>query len=296
VAHLALRFAFGFALTLSTISFCSSDSRRKVLPATLVRISSPRFIRSQSVQGERRSCSAASLTVKSASVSILCSFVIFLLTGIPSLCTFVPCGNQLDWHNYLNSSRKSSDQILGTISRKRAEALLLEWVNLLFSEDQAPWQRLAKRFPEIFGGLPLDGFNSTPYEIAKLRSYLRKAWDAPDRRHRDWYIFHLRMKYSEWGVQHGLPDFDWNKPIPIAAVDAREEPPQITPLESAMFYFQVSLGDKARHCSNPTCPAPYFFAIKRGQKYCSTVCAEPAQREAKRKWWSENRAKNGGIE
>lgn len=64
----------------------------------------------------------------------------------------------------------------------------------------------------------------------------------------------------------------------------------LTPFEAAMFHLQTHLADKIRRCPNPTCPAPYFFAVKRAQKFCSTSCAEPAQREAKRRWWNENRA------
>ena len=41
----------------------------------------------------------------------------------------------------------------------------------------------------------------------------------------------------------------------------------------------------AHKCRNPKCLSPFFFASRRSHKYCSEVCAIPAQREAKRKWW-----------
>lgn len=50
----------------------------------------------------------------------------------------------------------------------------------------------------------------------------------------------------------------------------------------------LHLAEKMRHCANPECPAPYFLAMRRSQKYCSETCALPAQREFKRAWWAEH--------
>jgi hypothetical protein len=46
--------------------------------------------------------------------------------------------------------------------------------------------------------------------------------------------------------------------------------------------------DRMRVCQNQECPAPYFYALKRNQRYCSGTCAAPSQREFKRKWWEEH--------
>jgi hypothetical protein len=43
-----------------------------------------------------------------------------------------------------------------------------------------------------------------------------------------------------------------------------------------------------RYCANPKCKEPYFVARRGSQIYCSSPCAEPAQREAKLKWWREH--------
>jgi hypothetical protein len=43
-----------------------------------------------------------------------------------------------------------------------------------------------------------------------------------------------------------------------------------------------------RYCANPECKEPYFVARRRSRTYCSSPCAEPAQREAKLKWWSDH--------
>jgi len=45
--------------------------------------------------------------------------------------------------------------------------------------------------------------------------------------------------------------------------------------------------ERMRCCANPSCPAPYFLAVRRTQKYCDRKCAEPSQREFKKKWWKK---------
>ncbi len=52
--------------------------------------------------------------------------------------------------------------------------------------------------------------------------------------------------------------------------------------------FEVA--DRMRFCTTPNCPAPYFIAPRRSQKYCSDACSVPAQRECKRTWWREHGA------
>ncbi len=49
--------------------------------------------------------------------------------------------------------------------------------------------------------------------------------------------------------------------------------------------------DRMGYCRNPECPAPYFLAKRRDQKYCSDICATPAKKAAKLKWWHEHRGK-----
>jgi hypothetical protein len=47
------------------------------------------------------------------------------------------------------------------------------------------------------------------------------------------------------------------------------------------------LADRLRRCENPSCPAPYYIAKRRNQKFCTEICAVPAQQEQKRAWWNE---------
>jgi hypothetical protein len=68
-------------------------------------------------------------------------------------------------------------------------------------------------------------------------------------------------------------------------IDVRLAPPR--PFEQALTYL-LNSAKRMRHCKNPECPAPYFFADRRNQKYCSEVCALPEQRAFKRRWWQQN--------
>jgi hypothetical protein len=47
--------------------------------------------------------------------------------------------------------------------------------------------------------------------------------------------------------------------------------------------------DSFGFCRNPECPAPHFFPRRRDQRYCSAVCAGPAKRAAKLRWWHKHK-------
>ena len=64
------------------------------------------------------------------------------------------------------------------------------------------------------------------------------------------------------------------------------------------FLFSRDWAEKRiRKCANPDCPAPYFRAVRRGQKFCSQKCAvlinvrQFRAREAARKTKGESHAK-----
>ena len=212
-----------------------------------------------------------------------------------------------------SSSHKKRGQILGVISPVRAERLLVDVANLpvaewWVAEWRAALDRILSRYPEIFGaldnpdhpglGLIREDATDTPVGrltlatvdaiVAQLAHYLRRAWDAQDLRHREWYLFEMRREYQIRVLARG--DFG-NLGEPQKARKARAEVPPITPLEAALYHLQ-RLGDRARHCPNPECPAPYFITTKNRQRYCSEKCAGVGERESKRKWWHENRAQN----
>ena len=202
----------------------------------------------------------------------------------------------------MNTSKiKAADFLArGTMPGARAERLLTDWANVnvkypaglsraQIERIDAEIRRLVSRYPEVFPALPdlteilRSAETAFPYVwdfVASLQKTLRRAWDARDARHRDWYIFEARARYRYGIVIEAA--------IQERGAAALSDPPDLTPLEQAMYHFQ-RIGERARHCPNPECPAPYFLAAKKGQKYCSSKCSAPAQREQKRDWWRRNR-------
>ena len=183
------------------------------------------------------------------------------------------------------SSRTAGSKILAVISVGDAERLLLDWANLGGPPHKAlAW--LNGRHGDVFKPLRWDEGPErlNAWEIWSLRGHLRKAWDAQDRRIREWHIFQLRRKFAEWSFAlspeaenlAGKP-YDWF-----------EQAPPVTALEATMLHFQA-IGDRARHCQSSNCPAPYFIAVKRWQKFCSPECAGPGVRESKLRWWNKHK-------
>jgi hypothetical protein len=207
----------------------------------------------------------------------------------------------------LKSSRKTRDQILGVLSAKKAESLLTDWANLagkwpeLENEDAlgqaiSSIKRMGIKYPRVFE-------ECVPTVAVLLGYFLRNAWQASDLQYRDWYIFKFRDYYQQTAMRIQQVRADQNPgriPPPISvsvptsraeileAMGIRNNPPSITPIEAAAFYFQQN-ARRARRCLNPECPAPFFLAKKKRQIFCGEECAKPAQRESKRKWWRENR-------
>ncbi len=157
--------------------------------------------------------------------------------------------------------------------------------------------------------------------IAMLIALLQRGWNESDPRRRDWLFVKARLYYCsemerlQAAIQEAMVGHAEVREVkngvvqpPAAVRPLRVDTPDdlhlaftmrlttlevpLTPFDAAMFYLQTRLTDKIRRCPNPTCPAPYFFAVKRAQKFCSAPCAAPAQREAKRRWWAENRGKS----
>jgi hypothetical protein len=140
-----------------------------------------------------------------------------------------------------------------------------------------------------------DRFHTQMEMASSVAEYLRSAWDAADLRRFEWFTWKAQGEY-EWEAaraKHNVTPASMKSTDleDIAAILESEEPPSVvTPVEAALFHLRHNR-DRALHCPNPECPAPYFFQTKKGQKFCSPECAKPTQRAAKRKWWAENRAK-----
>jgi hypothetical protein len=105
-----------------------------------------------------------------------------------------------------------------------------------------------------------------------LSDFIQQAWSSPDLREREWKLFLARKQI--WDLL--MPE-DWEAPL--------NAPPRI-PLEEAVLYLQTQ-ERRARRCANIDCPAPFFFANRKNQKFCRDECAAPAKSAAKKRWWEE---------
>ena len=47
--------------------------------------------------------------------------------------------------------------------------------------------------------------------------------------------------------------------------------------------------NRMRVCGNEDCPAPYFVAERRDQRFCSSACAAPSKRAAKLRSWRKHK-------
>jgi hypothetical protein len=151
----------------------------------------------------------------------------------------------------------------------------------------------------------------------KARTALRRIWYERDPRQRDWYFYRLRDEYHRMIVRVENPyliDLAEANALDrllqlehtsqargddpsqrarfletwAAGTDLLEDVPRLCPFEAAAYWLQVNQKLMV-YCGGPVCPAPYFFRTEKGQKYCSPECADPARREAKLKWWNDNR-------
>jgi hypothetical protein len=186
------------------------------------------------------------------------------------------------------SSRKTGHQILGVLSAKRAERLLDDFAN----EDPAGEFRSLSQYQDI---LP-----TSPDFIAALRQVqplLRKAWDAPDLWRFEWYSWAAEMVFHQRAITYpaiverlktvDLVPIEAAESATLIHLDIGRPPDTPSPMHAVFFHFRHSRA-RALYCPNSSCKSRYFFATKKGQKYCSTVCALPSQRESKRLWWQKN--------
>lgn len=203
----------------------------------------------------------------------------------------------------MGSSKKPGSKILGTVTRAEADRLLLDLANV--HDKPESLQRIRDRNPDTLG-------NVDDHILIQLQGVLRLAWTAQDARHRDWFIFQVRDVYCAFQLDQQMalserPDDPYPREVILPSGGTlttwggessstklerrRLQPPPPTIFEATMYYFQRSIAERAKFCPVPGCHAPYFVAAKRWQKYCSEACAGPANREAKRKWWHENKGK-----
>ncbi len=136
---------------------------------------------------------------------------------------------------------------------ERRDELRLLWLNV--SELPSP-----PEVPPRAKGL----FEDWSDEHDTLEEHICKHW--------------LNLPGSKWMVE-------WTK-------SSRRITPNPSFLPGRLAFGCVEYGDRLAYCWNPECAARFFIGDRKGRKYCSPACAEPAKRAAKRKWWQENRGKD----
>lgn len=214
----------------------------------------------------------------------------------------------LEHNASMKSSKDGGGQVLARVRPHQAEKFLEELANL--RADIAAINRFQARFeslipdpgPKFLWADPTSGEQPSDEKIAHrnilfLRELVRLVWLAPDLRSREWRILSvLRMiAVREWTrifkidtTLARLPEqLHPHVPSPELMSLPDFNPPPLRPFEQILFYLQKST-DRLRYCQGGTCSAPYFFAKRRNQKYCSDACAIPAKRQAKLRWWTEH--------
>jgi hypothetical protein len=178
---------------------------------------------------------------------------------------------------------------LAGVSRSKARQFLQELANLRDGVDAA--NRFENNFNEllnkddsrthILAEVECGGCEASPERaitllddrygpLLALREEVRTIWTTPDLKVREWRIF--------------LFGADPTVSVSLAAAIG---PPDPTPFQQALMHL-LKCAATMTCCSNKECPAPYFFARRKSQKFCSDICALPAQREHKRRWWSRH--------
>lgn len=152
------------------------------------------------------------------------------------------------------------------------------WIQRLAEEKED----VASKLSGLSSDVSLEEIGSSSW-IVTLKLMLRNLWTEPDPRQKEWGAFAFR--YALYRQHDDLMESSLFGILNDPSKAFRVPPP--TPFEQALSYL-VKVSAKARYCANPECPAPYFFVQRKNQRYCSEICAAPAQRELKRKWWAEH--------
>lgn len=187
----------------------------------------------------------------------------------------------------MNSHDTLGDQTLARVAPEEARSFLKELANL--RNDNLAVVRFEKSFPEFLNrhdsqthivesveaqdGIATSSgaqtFDYRYHSLFELRNQLREVWrtDEPDVR--------------EWRAAQFVAE-----PTMTVRFAAASGPPAPTPFQQAAVHlFRVAA--TMRYCQNPECPAPYFFAKRKSQMFCSDICTRPSQRAHKLRWWNE---------
>jgi hypothetical protein len=144
----------------------------------------------------------------------------------------------------------------------------------------------------------LEASEAAVEELFDYQNGMRAVWLSPGDGHRRYWAFKLRAKFYEALEQQArarvpktvkrIRRGKWERILPwkVEYGDFARDL-EFTPFEQALNRLD-DLGQRTRVCGNRECPAPFFIAGRRSQKYCSEKCAGVFQQQAKRAWWREH--------
>ena len=109
------------------------------------------------------------------------------------------------------------------------------------------------RFTHTYGILARDKRQTVPVrEVLQYRDFLRSAWEGDTYNFFAQAVNHPFLCVQPTGLQIAVND-SWMLIQVLFARDIAEK--------------------RIKKCGNPDCPAPYFCAVRKGQKFCSQKCA-----------------------
>jgi hypothetical protein len=182
-----------------------------------------------------------------------------------------------------------------------ARRFLFELVNV--QDHERALCRLQSRYPdlvEISGAIRLARFwalhvEEETYEpgrpdseflreywLIPLRDTLRSIWTVDDVRAKRWGLFRVLQDYFQYN------DTRFNRSLLRTSSGYWNAGTLDPPTKFEDYFLGLMEAGQTRKCRNSECPAPYFFAKRSSQQYCSDVCAVPAQRNHKTNWWKKN--------
>jgi hypothetical protein len=197
-----------------------------------------------------------------------------------------------------SSKKETRCDLAGSSSSQKAKDFLVGLANLRDDKDGLRWLR--SKFPDVLEAVSrtVGAIYSTPPRavlpgtpehdesnrklwLIPLRDTLRAIWRAPDTKTKQWGLFRISQDFFLQGDPNTI-----HRPGGQGGSDflLSWKPPTQT---ERFLLALMGWADLLQYCDNEECPAPYFIAKKRTQKYCSHECAKPAQRESKLRWWTQ---------
>jgi hypothetical protein len=202
--------------------------------------------------------------------------------------------NHYQYSSEASSSIKLEDAIclLGReMVPDHGESFLAELANLKQTDSEAI-SRFLKKYPKfvippqmesgkalLASGSPAATLgltkvnDSLPRAMFNIQHLLRSAWKRPTPFERE-----VSLELTKYTVCASL----------VKGFSAQQQIWQVFGNIFIALMAATRLADRFRYCENPNCPAPYFIAKRRTEKYCAEVCANVAQRKQKKAWWSEH--------